>query len=270
MSLTLYFYQYLFQDLLTKMSQDLVDLDELVIKWADEFPLDKNQRKEAEKTTPVDINWDHLRVKHGPTEYFDQIQATKPKTHVLLTAHFTNETDQIQVYTLRTERRTNSVCTLSIEKGYTYGASVDIKLVPPNPIIEANAGFHGEMNMTKGTEETFEEELTWSVDNQISVPSQFATKAELVIKEDSYTSNFKTETRFNGLIHITLYNKKDKTPITTLTSTAEQLLGKDKRFRVDKKGVYLITQGNCKCRFGVEQNVRLSQTKIKLEDKEDD
>ncbi|KAL5015701.1 hypothetical protein ScPMuIL_005290 [Solemya velum] len=258
------------QDFQPTMSQDLVDLDELVIKWADSFPLDKNQRKEAEKTTPTDINWDHLRVNHGPTEYFDQIQATKPKTHVLLTAHFTNETDQLQVYTLRTERRTNSVCSLNIEKGYTYGASVDIKLTPPNPIIEANAGFHGELSMTKGTEQTFEEELVWSVDNQISVPSLSATKAELVIKEDSYTSNFKTETRFKGLIHVTLYNKKDRTPITTLTVTAEEALGKDKRFRTDKNGVYLISQGSCKCRFGVEQNVRLSQSKIKLEDKEDD
>lgn len=49
-------------------------------------------------------------------------------------------------------------------------------------MIEANAGFHGEMSMEKGVNETFEQELTWTVDNEIEVPSGHVTTAELVIK----------------------------------------------------------------------------------------
>ena len=59
---------------------------------------------------------------------------------------------------------------------------VCVQLTPPNPIIEANAGFHGEMSMEKGVNQTFEQELAWSVDNEIEVPSGHVTKADLVIK----------------------------------------------------------------------------------------
>lgn len=40
--------------------------------------------------------------------------------------------------------------------------------MPPNPVIEANAGFHGSLNVSKMDEETFEEELVWAVDSQVS------------------------------------------------------------------------------------------------------
>ena len=60
--------------------------------------------------------------------------------------------------------------------------SIVFKLTPPNPIIEANAGFHGEMSMEKGVNETFEQELAWTVDNSIEVPSGYVTKAQLEIQ----------------------------------------------------------------------------------------
>jgi len=255
-----------FQNTKTTMTQELVDLEEIVKKWVADFPLDKSQRKEADDIKPTDINWDNLRVRPGKTEYQDQIRGGTPKTHVLFTAHFTNDTDQNQVYTLKTERRTKSTCTLSLEKSYTYGCSVDIKLTPPNPIIEANAGFKGELGLSKANDETFEEELVWSIDNQITVPPKFKTKADLVIKEEEYTSNFTTESKFEGKVHVTLRNKKDNTPITTLTSDVKQLFTGDKGFRVNKSGIYFITHGKCKCRFGIEQHVKLSQSKLENEE----
>ena len=252
------------------MSQELIDLEEIVKKFVADFPLDKGQRKEADDILSSDINWKHMRVRHGATEYYDQIRSNTPKTHVLFTAHFTNDTDQNQTYALRTERRTKSTCGISLQKSYTYGCSVDIKLTPPNPIIEANAGFKGELGLTKSCDETFEEELVWSVDNQISVPPKFKTKADLVIKEDEYTSHFKTESKFEGKIHVTLRNKRDNTPITTVTGDVKQIFTGDKGFRVDKTGVYYVTIGKCKCRFGIEQHVKLSQSKITGEEDEEE
>ena len=242
--------------------QELIDLEELVKHWVNEFPLDKSQRRDADDITSADINWNHMRIRHGATEYYDQIKQSTPKTHVLFTAHFTNDTNQPQVYTLKTERRTKSTCNISMEKSYTIGMSLDVKLVPPNPVIEANAGFKGEMSVTKADGESFEEELVWSVDNQISVPAKVKTRADLVLKEDEYTSHFKCETKFEGKVHVTLRNKKDNSPITTLTGDVRHIFRADNGFRVDKTGVYYISQGRCKCRFGIEQHVKLSQTKV--------
>jgi len=245
------------------MSQEILDLEDLVRNYVNEFPIDKSQRKEADDILSTDINWRHVRIHHGKTEYYDQVKKSTPKTHVLFSAHFTNDTDQSQVYTLKTERRTKSTCNISMEKCYTIGMSLDIKLCPPNPIIEANAGFKGEMSVKKADAESFEEELVWSVDNQISVPPKYRTKADLVLKEDEYTSHFKCETKFEGKIHVTLRSKRDNTPLTTITADVRNIFRSDAGFRVDKTGVYFVSQGRCKCRFGIEQHVRLSQMAIK-------
>lgn len=249
------------------MAQEIIDLEDIVRKWVNDFPLDKSQKRDADDILSADINWRYMRVRHGNTEYYDQIRGNTPKTHVLFTAHFSNETNQNQVYTLKTERRTKSTCAISLQKTYTYGFNIDLKLTPPNPIIEANAGFKGELGLSKSADETFEEELVWSVDNQITVPAKFKTKADLVIKEDEYTSHFKTESKFEGKIHVTLRNKKDNTPLATVSGDVKQIFTQDKGFRVDKTGVYFVTIGKCKCRFGIEQHVRLSQHE--LSDSED-
>ncbi|ESP05653.1 hypothetical protein LOTGIDRAFT_103152 [Lottia gigantea] len=207
-----------------------------------------------------------MHVVHNPSEYFDSTRLATPKSHVIFTAHFTNATDSKQVYALKTERRTNSTCSVSLMKSYTIGVNVDIKLTPPNPIIEANAGFHGEMSMEKGAEETFEEELTWTVDNQITVPPGFVTQADLVIKEDNFTAAFKTESRFDGKIHVNIRSKKDNSVINHLTATVREVFTQDKGFsKVDKTGSTLTTVGKCKCRFGVEQHVKLTQRKLQPE-----
>ncbi|XP_022303844.1 uncharacterized protein LOC111111269 isoform X1 [Crassostrea virginica] len=245
-----------------RMGQEIIDLEEIIRKWVSDFPLDKSQKKEADDILSSDINWRHMRVRHGSTEYYDQIRVNTPKTHVLFTAHFSNETDLNQVYSLKTERRTKSICTISIQKTFTYGYNLDLKLTPPNPIIEANAGFKGELGLTKSGDETFEEELVWSVDNQITVPPKFKTIADLVIKEDEYASHFKTESKFEGKVHVTLRNKKDNTPLATITGDVKQIFTPDKGFRVDKTGVYFVTIGKCKCRFGIEQHVHLSQSEL--------
>ena len=245
------------------MSQEIIDLEELVRAWVDTFPLDKSQKKEADDIASYDINWQHVQVCHGATEYYDQLNQPTPKTRVLFTANFTNDTDQQQVYTLKTERRTKSTCSISMERCFSRGFSLELKLTPPNPIIAANAGFKGEMSIKKADQESFEEELVWSVDYQISVPPKHKTKVDLALNEDEFTSHFKCETKFEGKVHVTLRNKKDNTPITTLTGDVRHIFRADQGFRVDKTGIYYISQGRCKCRFGIEQHVKLSQVALK-------
>jgi hypothetical protein len=55
---------------------------------------------DADDIQSSDINWQNVRITHGKTDYFDEIHATKPKSHILFSAHFTNDTDQTQVYSV--------------------------------------------------------------------------------------------------------------------------------------------------------------------------
>lgn len=242
------------------MSLEVIDLEELVKDYTQSF-LDSDQRKHADLTAPV-INWDFMHVLYGPTKYTPS-GSPKPSAHVLFTANFTNDTPKPQTYTLRTERRTKSTCDMSFQKTFTYGAGMELKLTPPNPIIEANVGFKGELSKQKGVTETFEQELSWSVDNQIEVPSGYQTKAELVIKEDDYRGDFVIESTFDGKIVVTYENKKTREHITTINGHVKKVFKGKPGFRVDNLDRPVFTvKGVCKCRYGIEQNVMLTETKI--------
>ncbi len=244
-------------------SPEILDINEIIKKWAREYPLDRDLKKlAAEEVLPTDINWKHFRVKHSEPIYEDKNKVANPNTHVLFSAVFTNSTDQPQTYSFRTERKTKSTCEVTMEKGYMYEAAFDIKMAPPNPVIEANAGFRRELTLSKAHGQIFEHELTWEVDSSVAVPPGYQTTADLVIREQEYSGQFHVKSKFEGKVHVSLRNKKDNTVLTTLTGDVKHIFTPDKGFQVDKSGIYCVTEGTCQCRFGIEQHVRLTQREI--------
>jgi hypothetical protein len=82
------------------------------------------------------------------------------------------------------------------------------------------------------------------------------TTAELIVQEDEYRGAFEIKSYFYGEIRVKLF--KDSQEILTLEfGDLEDLFPRDKGFRKDANGIYRITRGECKARFGVSQKVEL-------------
>lgn len=82
------------------------------------------------------------------------------------------------------------------------------------------------------------------------------TKAELVVQEDEYRGTFEIKSYFYGEIRIKLY--KDSQEILTIEfADLEDLFTREKGFQKDARGLYRITRGECRARFGVSQKVEL-------------
>jgi hypothetical protein len=82
------------------------------------------------------------------------------------------------------------------------------------------------------------------------------TTAELVVQEDQYHGTFEIKSYFYGEIRVKLY--KDSQDVLSLEfGDLEDLFPRDKGFRKDARGIYRITRGECKARFGVSQKVEL-------------
>jgi hypothetical protein len=82
------------------------------------------------------------------------------------------------------------------------------------------------------------------------------TTAELVVQEDEYRGTFEIKSYFYGEIRVKLF--KDSQEILSLEfGDLEDLFPRDKGFRKDAHGIYRITRGECKARFGVSQKVEL-------------
>ncbi|CAF3388285.1 unnamed protein product [Rotaria sp. Silwood1] len=82
------------------------------------------------------------------------------------------------------------------------------------------------------------------------------TTAELVVQEDEYHGTFEIKSYFFGEIRVKIY--KDSQELLTLElGDLEDLFPRDKGFRKDSRGLYRITRGECRARFGVSQKVEL-------------
>jgi hypothetical protein len=82
------------------------------------------------------------------------------------------------------------------------------------------------------------------------------TTAELVVQEDEYHGTFEIKSYFFGEIRVKLY--KDSQEVLSLEfGDLEDLFPREKGFRKDARGIYRITRGECKARFGVSQKVEL-------------
>lgn len=82
------------------------------------------------------------------------------------------------------------------------------------------------------------------------------TTAELIVQEDEYQGAFEIKSYFFGEIRVKLF--KDSQEVLSLEfGDLEDLLPRDKGFRKDARGIYRMTRGECKARFGVSQKVEL-------------
>lgn len=82
------------------------------------------------------------------------------------------------------------------------------------------------------------------------------TTAELIVQEDEYRGTFEIKSYFYGEIRVKLF--KDSQEVLSLEfGDLEDLFPRDKGFRKDLHGLYRITRGECRARFGVSQKVEL-------------
>lgn len=82
------------------------------------------------------------------------------------------------------------------------------------------------------------------------------TTAELLVQEDEYHGTFEIKSYFFGEIRVKLY--KDSQDLLSLEfGDLEDLFPREKGFRKDSRGIYRITRGECRARFGVSQKVEL-------------
>ena len=76
------------------------------------------------------VDFTHLLTKFTPSKrnipgQYRNIQLFRTK--------FVNSTDMQQEYTFRTERQTKSTCSISVQRGYTIGGTLNLEFALPTP-----------------------------------------------------------------------------------------------------------------------------------------
>jgi len=221
-----------------------------------------------------EFNLKRLIVQHDEPVYIN-LTPSSPKPYTLLKSIFTNNTARPQEYSFKTERMTESICTVCREQGYNIGEEAELTLKTPCEILEFKAGFRHEMHVNKIQENSITETLTWGVDSNICVPPHFQTTAELVVEEMQYRGAFSVATRMSGPVTISIVRRRDGyliMPVSTnileiFRDAMENARGNAARDLkaisvVESNSVKLVSKGTCSFQFAMKQRVSLNEEPI--------
>ena len=207
---------------------------------------------------------DIVRIQHQEAKCQDLDKPGAPKSHVLFRSTFINDTNKEQEYQLAAERKTMSTCSFELFEGFVNEgqAELSIKVPIPGCALEAGAGFRHEYVLESSRTKTVQEELNWSVQSTIKIPSMSMTTAELLVQENEYRGRFEIRSYFSGEIGVKLFRDGHEMLLIELADL-DEVLTRDKGFQKDSKGLFRVSRGECKARFGINQKVELHQHSLK-------
>lgn len=203
-----------------------------------------------------------------------------PNVSLLFQTKFTNNTQEPQEYSMRTEKVTTSTASTEIETCYTRGFEMGITLKSPCEVFEANAGYKREFSLTNVHGQTFEEELYWGVDSLIRVKAKHEAEASLIVDERKQKGDFVVNSEIWGMVYAKFYNTRENNQVIMATGhdIAEIMVGyleKQRRkgqpmefveVKAEKEGgekkVYIQTKGRCSFRYGIRQEIKVNQKQI--------
>lgn len=288
------------------MNRDpMVDLDRLLTDFAWNELAETNffDRIFKNKKYELEVNWSYLDINHCLTKFNIRSQQEsepsgllRPRTTVdkmkkqvvqrdlcLFRTEFTNTSDEGQTFTFKTERKTTSRCDVNIQRGFKIGGQVDVRLsLPTSPSLprpdslaggeidtcRITGGLSGELQVTKATGQTIEENLTWGVDSQVKVERKSRVVAALIIREEELTADFVITTTIraiHSIVPVYVKDKKTKQCLEILEISADNLsriLRSDHGFsRVEDNVVQYLTKGHLRAVYGAQQLIRVDSFK---------
>ncbi|XP_059155251.1 uncharacterized protein LOC131940577 [Physella acuta] len=259
---------------------EIVDVAKIVAGHIAEVADSEAKRKYLTKKPQLDFQF--LHVESGETNYTRRDMAPVETTNILYTSCYSNNTPNEQKYVLNSLRKTRSVFEVSFSRGLKLGNEFSIDINPPSTKGGLHAGFKKEEEEAQGNKVLNMQELKWVIDNVIMVPAHHWVKVEVIVKEENYNGEFEKLLTFDGdiVVHLLkkekdiverfqslIYNamrgtrvKRVSTGCEKLTFPVHTIMTPARGFVLDNNGkpTYMV-KGHCECRFGVEQEVIITE-----------
>ncbi|CAI2350764.1 unnamed protein product [Caenorhabditis sp. 36 PRJEB53466] len=223
------------------------------------------------------INRKSLVVVNEDPQY-SHFQPAGSKPYTLFKSIYTNSTNRPQEYSFKTERTTESLCSVAREQGYTIGAEAELTLKTPCEIAELKAGFKHEMHFNNLNENCQTEVLSWGVDSNVSVPPHYMTEASIIIEEMNYRGSYTVVSRLAGSVVVSIRRRRDNALIMPIRVAIAEVF----RAQLDNphckkevkqvvsidqnRTVRLMSKGSCQFQFAMKQRIDLKEHPMRAGD----
>ncbi|CAI5449579.1 unnamed protein product [Caenorhabditis angaria] len=223
------------------------------------------------------INRRRLVVVNEEPQY-SHFQPAGSKPYTLFKSIYTNSTNRPQEYSFKTERTTESLCSVAREQGYMIGTEAELTLKTPCEIAELKAGFKHEMHFNNLNENCQTEVLTWGVDSNVSVPPHYLTEASIIIEEMNYRGTYSVVSKLSGDVVVSIRRRKDNVLVLPVRCGVAEVFRNQldnphcrKEIKqvvsIDQnRTVRLVSKGSCQFQFALKQRIDLKESPMRAGD----
>ena len=98
----------------------------------------------------LDIDKSFLDIEASREMTLDELTPQPSVTTVLFKSHFRNETDTEQIYSFKTEKQTKSSLELSLQRGFTFGQTLELDIKLPSELVSGKLGSQLQWTFQRG------------------------------------------------------------------------------------------------------------------------
>lgn len=244
--------------------ENFIDFDDIVLNY---LPAIDSEIKWKSGKVKYNINRKYFHVTNEKISH-DDVQAAKVNrtNTILFRSTYRNTTNKPMNYSIDQSRRTVTEVSCTIQKGIRYGGSFELEIQPPS-IASLKLGLNNEVQIDKSSQESRQEEMSWTFQTNVPVPAQKAVTAELSVLEEHREGKFTIKSYFSGKILVDWEYKK-KSGQVEITDLHDLCIGTERKRNLgfDKEGptgkIYYETHGVCNCHYGLEQDVVIRETTL--------
>lgn len=248
------------------VSQNIVDIQNLVEESAWEMYSDGRPKTfpKSKKKVRLELDWTGVKFIPMTTRYFDE-QADEDECNILLETVFTNNSNNEQRHSWKTEQQTTATCKSSITKGYTTGMNVGLTLAAPGGVIGTTAGFSKGFTVESVLQNEDQRIMTWSADSVLLVGRMSKVTAKLQIIERKTSYKFETKVAVKGVVKGQFFKGKSKTLLMEYNANMRTYLHENMESIKDADGITLVEEtnegsflkieGKCLFKYGIKQEI---------------
>ncbi|XP_067674637.1 uncharacterized protein [Haliotis asinina] len=248
----------------------MTDLDLVIREWAEQQARAVGNNYRASQKIQMEIDWSKVRQSTASTSFTssNHLQSHVPRSQVVFTSNYDNNTDEVQDHTFQMDRSTEATVKTFVTKGFSKNGNVGITIDVPPSVSELTGGFGSDIVVASEDENTVKHTVSWGLNSTVKAQPKKRTVAELRITETGYNCTFEAEVHIRGRVIVRVSNGVSTQVIEGDIATIlgdvlhEAAARNDGLMSIQGRKVTWKVMGGLRFRFGVSQDVSVRSTNL--------
>ncbi|XP_071113704.1 uncharacterized protein [Haliotis cracherodii] len=250
----------------------MTDFDAVIRGWAGRQARTVGNTRGPSENIPMEVDWSKVRQSTVKTTFTTPVHQQQgggtPRSQIVFTSNYDNNTDEVQNHTFQMDRATEATVKTFVTKGFSKNGNVDIHIDVPQVVSDMTGGFGSDIVVASEDQSTVKHAVSWGLNSTVKAQPNKRTIAELRITEIEHHCTFEAEVNIRGRVFVRVNNGGSTQVVegdiaTILKDELNDAAARnDGMVSIQGRKVTWKVAGGLRFKFGVSQDVKVKSEKL--------